>query len=127
MKNSIHPAVIAPVIQCAIALIGVVIGLLMDSLWMAMSFLIGAFSAAIPQGVFGWWVYRARGARQARAIAHNLFIGEGLKLSLSAILLASVWGHTDGFLAEAVLAGFVVATLAGQLSLPLLINGRPLR
>ena len=126
MRRGIHPAAVTPCIQCAVAIVGAIVGLIGHSMLVAVSLLAGGLIAAVPQALFGWWVYRERGARRARKIAHNLFIGEGLKLSLSAILLASAWSYTDGLLAEAVLAGFVISILAGQLSLPLIMNGRPL-
>lgn len=119
-----HPALIVPAIQCVIGCAGALIGLWIHSPAAAFSALAGGLVAAGPQSVFGWWAFKARGARRARVIAQNLFVGEGLKLSLTAILFAVLWMHADELVSEAVLASFIVAILAGQLSLPLMMRGR---
>ena len=78
----------------------------------------------MPQSLFGFWVFRQRGARNARAIARNLFVGEGLKLGITAALFAIVWLNAESLKAAAVFAGFVITVLAGQLSLPLILKGK---
>ena len=90
----------------------------------AVSVVVGGSVAIMPQSLFGFWVFRQRGARNARAIARNLFVGEGLKLSITAALFAIVWLNAESLQAAAVFAGFVTTVLAGQLSLPLILNGR---
>ena len=77
----------------------------------------------IPQGLFGFLVFRQRGALNARLIARNLFVGEGLKLSITAVLFALVWTNADQLETSAVLAGFVITVMVGQLSLPLILGG----
>lgn len=89
----------------------------------AVSTMLGGSVAAVPQGLFGFWVFRQRGARNARLIVRNLFVGEGLKLSITAVLFALVWTNADQLETSAVLAGFVITVLVGQLSLPLILGG----
>ncbi len=90
----------------------------------AFSVVVGGSVAIMPQSLFGFWVFRQRGARNARAIARNLFVGEGLKLSITATLFAIVWLNAESLKAVAVFAGFVITVLAGQLSLPLILKGK---
>jgi F0F1-type ATP synthase assembly protein I len=118
-----HPAVIVFLIQAAITVGVSVIGYVILSPLHALSVIVGGSVAIIPQSLFGFWVFRQRGARNARAIAKNLFVGEGLKLSMTAALFALVWINSGPLETVAVLAGFVLTVLVGQLSLPLILGG----
>ena len=118
-----HPAVAVLVIQTAILVAVFITGYVSDGFRVAVSTVVGSCVAIIPQGLFGFWVFRKRGARNARLIAQNLFIGEGLKLGVTAILFALVWTNFNQLETFAVFAGFVVTVLVGQLSLPLLLGG----
>ena len=118
-----HPAVLVFLIQVAITTGVSAIGYIALSPLHAFSLAVGGFVAIIPQSLFGFWLFRRRGARNARAIAKNLFVGEGLKLSMTAVLFTLVWLNSDPLETAAVLAGFVVTVLAGQLSLPLILGG----
>ncbi len=90
-----HPGVIVFLIQAAITVGVSVIGYVIFSPLHALSVIVGGSVAIIPQSLFGFWVFRQRGARNARAIAKNLFVGEGLKLSMTAALFALVWINSD--------------------------------
>jgi ATP synthase protein I len=118
-----HPAVIVFLTQVAITVGVSVIGYVIFSPLHALSVIVGGSVAIIPQSLFGFWVFRQRGARNARAIAKNLFVGEGLKLGMTAALFALVWLNSDPLETAAVLAGFVITVLVGQLSLPLILGG----
>ena len=122
MSILLHPAMWIPAVQVCIGLVGGVLGWIVHSPTAALSVLLGSLVAAGPQCVFGWWAFRVRGARKAKIIAQNLFIGEGLKLSLTAILFALLWSTYDELMEGAVLAGFVAAILVGQLSLPFMMG-----
>ena len=118
-----HPAVLVFSTQVAITMGVSAIGYIVLSPLHAFSAAVGGFVAVIPQSLFGFWLFRQRGARNARAIAKNLFVGEGLKLSMTAALFTLVWLNSDPLETTAVLAGFVATVLAGQLSLPLILGG----
>ena len=121
---NIHPVVIVFLIRTVLtagssAIVYTVMGPLH-----ALSVMVGGGVAIMPQSFFGFLVFRQRGARNARAIARNLFVGEGLKLGITAALFAIVWLNAESLRAAAVFAGFVITVLAGQLSLPLILKGR---
>ena len=119
-----HPVVIVFLMQTALTAGSSTIAYIVLSPLHAVSVVVGGTVAIMPQSLFGFWVFRQRGARNARAIARNLFVGEGLKLSITAALFAIVWLNAESLQAAAVFAGFVTTVLAGQLSLPLILNGR---
>ena len=79
----------------------------------------------MPQSLFGFGYFWQRGAPQRASNSWwNLFVGEGLKLSITATLFAIVWLNAESLKAVAVFAGFVITVLAGQLSLPLILKGK---
>lgn len=117
-----HPALRMLSIQCLVATLTAILGLIFGSLNVGLGLLVGGLVAAIPQGVFGWWAFRARGARQAHLITRNMFLGEGLKLVFTAALLGTVWALVRELSAGGVLAGFIVTLLAGQISLLCVMN-----
>tara|TARA_B110000305_G_scaffold156346_1_gene173057 strand:+ start:4871 stop:5254 length:384 start_codon:yes stop_codon:yes gene_type:complete len=124
MFKMTHPATVVPAVQFIVAIIGTLIGFLTSTLAVAYSILVGCFVAIIPQIIFSWWVFRVRGARNARTIAQNLFVGEGLKLSTTVALFALLWSFIGTLVGGAVIAGFAAAILVGQFSLPFILNGR---
>ena len=86
-----HPAIAVFILQTAITVAVVTIGYVFEGLAFAYSAAIGGCIAIVPQGLFGFWVFRNRGARNSHLIARDLFMGEGLKLGVTAILFALVW------------------------------------
>ena len=118
-----HPAVAVFVLQTAILVAASVIGYVFAGFEFAFSAAVGRCVAIVPQGLFGFWVFRNRGARNARLIARDLFTGEGLKLSITAILFALVCTNFNQLEIFAVLVGFVATVLVGQLSIPFLLGG----
>ena len=118
-----HPAVAVFILQTAITVAVSVIGYVFAGFEFAFSAAVGSCVAIVPQGLFGFWVFRNRGARNARLIARDLFTGEGLKLSITAILFALVCTNFNQLEIFAVLVGFVATVLVGQLSIPFLLGG----
>ena len=86
----------------------------------AVSAMIGASLAIAPQVIFGYWVFKERGARNANSIVRNFFVGEALKLGITVVLFAIIWTSTQGLNTVAILISFIITILFGQLSLPLL-------
>ena len=118
-----HPTVSLFILQVS-TVIGIsVIGFSLHSVAAAQSALLGGAVAIIPQSFFGFFVFRKRGARNASLIARNLFLGEGLKLTMTAFLFAWIWSSFDHLISGAVLIGFALTVLVGQLSLPLMLGG----
>jgi len=117
-----HPVKVVFLVQAALTMgIGSIEYIVLGPVH-AFSAVVGGSVAMIPQGLFGFWVFRQRGARNARLIARNLFVGEGLKLSITAVLFALVWVNADQLEPSAVFAGFVLTVLIGQLSLPMILG-----
>ena len=119
-----HPVVIVFFMQTALTAGSSAIAYTVLGPLQALSVLVGGSVAIMPQSLFGFWIFRQHGARNARAIVRNLFVGEGLKLGVTAVLFAIVWLNADSLKAAAVVAGFVITVLAGQLSLPLILKGK---
>ena len=94
-------------LQTAISVTAVVIGYVFEGSAFAFSAAIGGCIAIVPQGLFGLWVFRNRGARNSRLIARGPVYGRGLKLGVTAILFALVWTNFNQIEALAVFAGFV--------------------
>ena len=118
-----HPAIAVFILQTAISVAVVIIGYVLEGFAFAYSAAVGGCIAIVPQGLFGFWVFRNRGARNSHLIARGLFMGEGLKLGVTAILFALVWTNFNQIETLAVFAGFVATVLVGQLSTPLLLGG----
>ena len=118
-----HPAIAVFILQTAILVAVVIIGYVFEGSAFAYSAAIGGCIAIVPQVLFGFWVFRNRGARNSHLIARDLFTGEGLKLGVTAILFALVWTNINQIETLAVFAGFVATVLVGQLSTPLLLGG----
>ena len=87
-----------------------------------MSALIGGLIAAIPQLIFGLWAFRARGARNARRITQNVFVGEALKLVTTVLALIAVWASIPWLDATGVFAGFLTTIGMLQVTLPWMLG-----
>ena len=118
-----HPAVAVFILQTAILAAVSVIGYVVAGFEFAFNATVGSCVAIVPQGLFGFWVFRNRGARNARLIARDLFTGEGLKLGITASLFALVCTNFNQLEIFAVLVGFVATVLVGQLGIPFLLGG----
>ena len=105
-------------IQTAVAVILAGLGILFISWPFGVSALIGGLIAALPQLIFGLWAFRARGARNARRITQNVFVGEALKLLTTALAFIAEWTSVPWLDAAGVFAGFVMTIVTLQLTLP---------
>jgi F0F1-type ATP synthase, subunit I len=105
-------------IQTLVAVLLAGLGVFFISWPFGMSALIGGLIAAIPQLIFGLWAFRVRGARNARRITQNVFVGEALKLMATAVAFVAVWTSIPWLDAAGLFAGFVMTIVTLQLSLP---------
>ena len=105
-------------IQTLVAVLLAGLGVFFISWPFGMSALIGGLIAAIPQLIFGLWAFRVRGARNARRITQNVFVGEALKLMTTAAAFVAVWTSVPWLDAAGLFAGFVMTIVTLQLSLP---------
>ena len=105
-------------IQTLVAVLLAGLGVSFISWPFGMSALIGGLIAAIPQLIFGLWAFRVRGARNARRITQNVFVGEALKLMTTAVAFVAVWTSVPWLDAAGLFAGFVMTIVTLQLSLP---------
>jgi|AACY02.3.fsa_nt_gi F0F1-type ATP synthase, subunit I len=105
-------------IQTLVAVLLAGLGVFFISWPFGMSALIGGLIAAIPQLIFGLWAFRVRGARNARRITQNVFVGEALKLMTTAVAFVAVWTSVPWLDAAGLFAGFVMTIVTLQLSLP---------
>jgi len=105
-------------IQTLVAILLAGLGIFFISWPFGMSALIGGLIAAIPQLIFGLWAFRVRGARNARRITQNVFVGEALKLMTTAVAFVAVWTSVPWLDAAGLFAGFVMTIVTLQLSLP---------
>ena len=118
-----HPVRTVFFIQAFIATSVIVFGYGFCGVGCAGSAVVGATVAIIPQSFFGYWVFRKHGARNAQKIARSFYIGEVLKLGITALLFAIVWTIIPDLEASAVVTSFVITIVAAQLSLPFMVNG----
>jgi ATP synthase protein I len=94
-------------ISQVLAALVVVLALAFKGTLYARSGLYGALVSIIPTRVFAVTLFRYQGARQAKRIVHSLYVGEGLKLLLTAALFAGIiiylhpiwWALWIGFVA----------------------------
>jgi ATP synthase protein I len=105
-------------IQTSVAVMLAGLGSVLISWQFGMSVLIGGLSAAVPQLIFGFWAFRAQGARNARRITQNVFVGEALKLLTTALAFIVVWTSIPWLDAAGMFAGFVMTIITLQLTLP---------
>tara|TARA_B100000700_G_scaffold243539_1_gene271476 strand:- start:3 stop:389 length:387 start_codon:yes stop_codon:yes gene_type:complete len=71
----------------------------------------GSLSAIIPNALFGWIAFRYAGARANQQVVKSFFVGEGVKLILTAVMLSLVLLLTDSN-ALWLLVGFILAVVA---------------
>lgn len=89
------------------ALLGVFVGI--DG---ARSGMAGGLAVIVPNAVFAALAFRHAGARQAQQIVRSFYLGEALKLILTAGLLVCVFIWVEPLVAWAVFIGFLVSQLA---------------
>lgn len=118
-----RPAAIVFIVQVATTIVISMIGFVFYSPLTSQSNLIGGLVAIVPQSLFSFWAFRECGARNASLIARNFFFGEGLKLTTTVFLFIWIWSTFDQLISAAVLAGFILTVLVGQLGLPLVLGG----
>lgn len=125
LLSKLHPAITVTALQLCVGLVGLALGLSFGaSPEFGYSVWCGSGVATVSQAVFGWWVFRARGARNAKRIANNLFIGEGLKLVLTASLFAVLLSRVAWLEPGGALGGFIATVVAGQFALFSVGTGR---
>lgn len=109
-------------IQTLVAVLLAGLGVLFISWPFGMSALVGGLIAAIPQLIFGLWAFRVRGARNARRITQNVFVGEALKLVTTVLALIAVWTSIPWLDATGVFAGFLTTIGMLQVTLPWMLG-----
>ena len=109
-------------IQTLVAVLLAGLGVFFISWPFGMSALIGGLIAAIPQLIFGLWAFRVRGARNARRITQNVFVGEALKLVTTVLALIAVWTSIPWLDATGVFAGFLTTIGMLQVTLPWMLG-----
>lgn len=88
------------------------IGLALSLGWdVATSSLMGALAAIIPNALFGVIAFVYAGARANQKVVKSFFVGEGVKLLLTAALISLLF-LTTSFYPVWLLCGFVIAVLA---------------
>lgn len=75
--------------QWLMAVIVVVASLVLVSRLAAMSAICGATVSLIPTALFGYMVFRYKGASQSKNILHSFYMGEGIKLLLTALMFST--------------------------------------
>lgn len=109
-------------IQTLVAVLLAGLGVSFISWPFGMSALIGGLIAAGPQLIFGLWAFRVRGARNARRITQNVFVGEALKLVTTVLALIAVWASIPWLDATGVFAGFLTTIGMLQVTLPWMLG-----
>lgn len=61
-----------------------------------LSFLLGGLALLIPNAVFALYAFRFGGASNAKRIMHSFYIGEGMKLVLTMVVLAVILKTYEG-------------------------------
>ena len=83
----------------------------------AISALFGGLAVILPTVVFTGLAFRHAGARNARSIVRSFYLGESLKLVLTAGLLVCVFVWVDPLVPGAVFGSFIAMQLACGVSL----------
>ena len=91
MKRNIHGVKRLLVIQLMISLLISLVLLLTFGVKDAISAILGGLVAIVPATVFAKKFFHYQGARAARQIVKNFYIGEALKLFLTVLLFALVF------------------------------------
>jgi len=74
---------------------------------------VGMMIYIIPNTLFIFYVYRHRGARNAKRIVDATYLGEGIKFLLTGALFAAVFVTGDPSVTPWSFAGYVVAMILG--------------
>lgn len=83
---------------------------------------IGGLITLISNGLFIWFAYRYRGARQASQMIHSMYFGETVKLIVTAVLLVAVFMLVNKSIAQFSLIGFVAMSVISWLISVRLLN-----
>lgn len=78
----------------------------------ARSGMAGGLAVIVPNAVFAALAFRHAGARQAQRIVRSFYLGEALKLFLTAGLLICVFVWVEPLVAWAVFVGFLLSQLS---------------
>lgn len=78
----------------------------------ALNLLAGGMAVVLPNALFARLAFRHAGARQAQQIVRSFYLGEALKLVLTAGLLVCVFVWVNPLVPAAIFAGFVSMQLA---------------
>jgi ATP synthase protein I len=97
--------------QLVVSLCTALLAFLVSQTDAALAALLGSFSALIPNALFGWIAFRYAGARANQQVVKSFFVGEGVKLVLTAVLLSLVLLLTNSN-ALWLLTGFILAVVA---------------
>lgn len=122
-KRLIH----LPITRLALMTSGLI--LTQSSLWLLCGFsafysaFLGGLIYAIPNAYFTYRVFRHQGARQVPLVVNELFRGEAIKLSLTAIFFAAVFLLIEPIHVPALLFTFAVTVVTGAM-LPWLVKLR---
>lgn len=93
----------------------------------AISALFGGLAVILPTVVFTGLAFRHAGARNARSIVRSFYLGESLKLVLTAGLLVCVFVWVDPLVPGAVFGSFIAMQLACGVSATRLKKALPNR
>lgn len=122
-KRLIH----LPIVRWSLAISGLI--LIQSLLWALHGFLafysalLGGLIYAIPNAYFTHRVFRHQGARQASLVVNEIFRGEAIKFSLTAIFFAAVFLLIEPVHVPALLFTFAVTVVAGGM-IPWLVRPR---
>lgn len=108
------------VIQMVIMLL-IAAGFLCSSSQSAVSALLGGLVCVIPNLYFINTVFAQSGATAARQVLHSFFIGEAIKIFITAALFAIIWKLYQAVQPVALFVGFI-GTQFGQWFAPLVFK-----
>jgi ATP synthase protein I len=120
-NKSLHGLYKLLALQMALCILAPVVLLLLFGQDVALSALFGALTAFVPSLVFIRKLFKYQGARAAKKIVRNFYIGEGLKLLLSVVLFAAVFALYSNIKPLAFFMTYIAMLLTHWLS-PLLIS-----
>ena len=79
----------------------------------AYSAVLGGLICLVPNALFARRVFAHRGATQARLVVRDFYVGEAMKLGLTAVSFGLVFGWVEPLSAPALFAGFIGVQAAG--------------
>ncbi|MDY6829856.1 MAG: ATP synthase subunit I [Pseudomonadota bacterium] len=82
----------------------------------AYSALLGGLICLVPNALFARRVFMRRGATQARLVVRDFYVGEAMKIGLTAVLFGLAFGWVEPLSAPALFAGFITVQAAGWIS-----------